>query len=62
MRVDSLLNLYEPVINSISLSIKKTQFTISVNVGLANTYLIAAIMNTHFNPVTMSKPTHYLMK
>lgn len=30
--------------------------------GLANTYLIAAIMDRHFNPVTMSLPTHYIMK
>lgn len=30
--------------------------------GLANTYFIAAIMDQHFNPVTMSLPTHYLMK
>lgn len=62
MRVDSLYNDYEPTIYSMSLAIKRTEFTITVDVGLANTYLIAAIMGSHFNPVTQSLPTHYLMK
>lgn len=62
MRADPLYNNYEPTIFAMSLSIRRTEFSITVDVGLANTYLIAAIMDQHFNPVTMSLPTHYLMK
>jgi hypothetical protein len=44
------------------MNIQRNSFTISVDVGLANTYLITAIMDRHFNPSTMSLPTTYLMK
>lgn len=62
MRVDRLQNNYEPQIYSSSLSIKRTSFTLTIEVGLANTYLIAAVMSEHFDSATMSMPTHYLMK
>lgn len=35
---------------------------ISVDVGVANSYLILAYMESVFDPQTMSLPTHYLMK
>lgn len=62
LRSDALLNNYEPLINSVSVTVRRTSFTIEVNVGLSNTYLIAAVMGQHFNSLIMSLPTHYLMK
>lgn len=62
IRSDTLYNNYEPTIYDMQLQISRTSFKITVNVGLVNTYLIAAIMDKHFDPVKMSLPTHYLMK
>ena len=62
IRSDPLYNNYKPIIYKMSLDIKRNSFSINVDVGLANTYLITAIMSKHYNPTTMSLPTTYLMK
>ena len=35
---------------------------ITIDVGVANSYLVLAYMESIFDPQTMSLPTHYLMK
>lgn len=62
LRVDTILNNYEPVILNHSLSVSLNEFTLEVDVGLSNSYLIVGYMGKHFDEITMSLPTNYLMK
>ena len=48
IRVDSINNNYQPLVQSANVSVSNTYFNLSVEVGLVNSYLIAAVMSTHF--------------
>lgn len=62
LRIDSLKNAYEPSILSFNLDTSLESFTLTIDVGYINVYLIAGYMGKHFDSSTMSLPTHYLMK
>jgi len=57
-----LTNNYDPIIQKTYSSSSVDAITFTVDVGVPNSYLVAAYMNATFNPQNMSLPSQYLIK